>query len=108
MSAGKCWCGHDCARCITYLATVTGDAALRARAREFYKNEFGFDIPEDGIHCMGGRTEDVFALCRDCPFRKCCREKDVAGCDMCDEPCGMYEEYRDRYVNRCNQVQGEA
>ena len=66
-----CYCGHDCTRCITYLATVKNDDELRKQSQQFYKNEFGLDIPLSEIHCMGGRSDDIFKLCRGCPWMKC-------------------------------------
>lgn len=104
MSAGKCYCGHDCGRCVIYLATVNDDSGLRERAREFYLNEFGRDIPPEEFRCLGGRSDNVFGLCRECPFRNCCREKGLEACAECDPPCAAYEDYREKYVNKCNQV----
>ena len=99
-----CYCGHDCARCITYLATQKDDDALREQSRKFYKEEFGQDIPLKEFHCMGGRSEDVFVLCRECPFRKCCRERGLETCSSCAEyPCEMLAAYQAKYVNQCNQ-----
>ena len=63
-----CYCGHDCARCLTYLATINNDEDLRKQSQEFYKAEFGIDIPLKDIHCLGGRSEDIFYLCKECPF----------------------------------------
>ena len=100
-----CCCGHDCARCLTYLATVHNDEALRRQSQEFYQSEFGIDIPPEDIHCHGGRSEDVFCLCRACPFVKCCRERGVDACSDCTEyPCGSIRAYQEKYVNKCNQI----
>ncbi|MBQ8551773.1 MAG: DUF3795 domain-containing protein [Clostridia bacterium] len=100
-----CYCGHDCARCITYLATIKNDAALRQQAREFYKDEFSIDVSIEDIHCLGGRSDDVFFLCKECPWAKCCRERGIDSCTECEVyPCKVLTAYSDKYVNKCNQV----
>ena len=100
-----CCCGHDCGRCVTYLATVGQDEALRQRAQTFYRDTFGLSIPLSELHCMGGRSDDVFYLCKGCPWMKCCSERNVSSCDECaDYPCAPLADYMDKYVNRCNQV----
>lgn len=100
-----CYCGHDCSGCVTYLATTNNDDALREQSRRFYKEEFGLDIPLGQINCRGGRTDRVLALCRSCPFRKCCKQHHVEACSLCPEyPCNLIADYRKKYVNQCNQI----
>ena len=98
-------CGHDCARCKIYLATVREDDGLQRESKRFYRDAFAADLPLDAFHCLGCRSEDVFALCRDCPFTACADRHGVTHCSDCgDYPCAMLAEYRDTYVNRCNQI----
>ncbi len=100
-----CFCGHDCARCVTRLATVNNDNKLREQSRRFYKETFGYDIPLSEIRCMGGRTDDIFKLCHGCPFGECCRGKGFGSCSECgDYPCKLLAGYIEKYVNKCNQV----
>lgn len=100
-----CYCGHDCTRCLTYLATVHNDEALRERSQHFYKNAFGMEIPLEQVHCFGGRSEDVFYLCRECPFIQCCKEHAVEQCADCSIfPCQKIKAYQEKYVNQCNQI----
>jgi hypothetical protein len=100
-----CFCGHDCSKCVTYLATVKDDAVLREQSRQFYLTEFGFDIPLQEFRCRGGRSDDVFYLCRACPWMKCCRERGIDACTECDVyPCRPLAEYTGKYVNKCNQL----
>ena len=105
-----CFCGHDCARCVTRLATVCGDNTLREQARQFYRDSLGLDIPLADLHCLGGRSNDVMSLCRDCPFAVCCRQRGLQHCTDCpDHPCPPLRDYTARYVNRANQIpQGDA
>ena len=100
-----CCCGHDCSRCLTYLSTINNDENLRKQSQSFYKTEFAIDIPLKDIHCLGGRSEDVFCLCKECPFVKCCKEHNVERCIECSEyPCKTIKEYQEKYVNKCNQI----
>ena len=100
-----CFCGHDCSRCITYLATIKDDDGLRKQSQKFYKNEFGYDIPLSDIRCMGGHSENIFYLCHGCPWMKCCREHNINSCSECGEyPCKPLAEYQEKYVNKCNQI----
>ena len=100
-----CYCGHDCASCLTYLATINNNEELRKQSQSFYKTEFGIDISLENIHCLGGRSEDVFCLCKECPFVKCCKEHEVETCSNCLEyPCININEYQEKYVNKCNQT----
>ena len=97
MNKLACYCGHDCARCLTYLATVNDDEDLRKQSQKFYKTEFGIDIPPKDIHCLGGRSEDIFYLCKECPFIKCCKEHSIEMC--CDCPkylCNDIKEYQEK------------
>lgn len=105
--APTCFCGHDCSRCLTYLATVNNSDELRRQSQQFYKDTFGHDIPLTEIHCLGGRSDDIFYLCRDCPRRKCAKEKRLSACSDCAEyPCKPLAEYQARWVNKCNQMGG--
>ena len=100
-----CYCGHDCARCVTYIATQTNDENLRQRSQRFYKEMFGLDIPLDKINCEGGKSERVFELCTGCPFAACCKKHAVDSCDECPEyPCKNILDYQTKYVNKVNQI----
>ena len=99
-----CYCAHDCSRCLTYLATVGNDDNLRKQSQKFYQNEFGITVPLEKIRCLGGRSDHVFFLCRECPWANCCREHGHEVCSDCsDYPCDALKEYQQKYVNRVNQ-----
>ncbi len=103
-----CCCGHDCSRCLTYLATINNDEKMRKQAQMFYKTEMGIDIPIKDIHCLGGCSKDVFCLCQECPFIKCCDEHNVEICSDCPGfPCELIKSYQENYVNKCNQIKYE-
>ena len=104
-----CCCGHDCARCLTYLATVRDDDSLRRQSQRFYRETLALDIPLADLYCLGGRSEVVMPLCRECPFTACCRTRGIDRCADCpDSPCPALADYAAKYVNHTNQInQGE-
>lgn len=102
----ECYCGHDCARCNTYIATQRNDDILRKKSQGFYKETFGLDIPLEEFNCEGGRSDNRFGLCRDCPFVKCCKKHYVSSCGECPEyPCKEISDYQIKYVNKSNQLE---
>lgn len=101
----KCYCGHDCSRCVTYIATQTDDDTLREQSQRFYKEQFGKNVPLEKISCYGGRSKNVFELCKSCPFVKCCNENNVNSCSKCPKyPCQEILDYNKKYVNKTNQI----
>lgn len=99
------YCGHDCAKCVTYLATQSDSDILRKRVQRFYKEEFGRDIPLGKLNCAGCKKDNVFEPCLECPFRKCCKNRGIEACNGCSEyPCKSLEDYQAKYVNKCNQI----
>ena len=103
-----CYCGHDCSKCVTYIATQTNNEDLRRQAQSFYKESFGLDIPIEKFYCDGGRSQNVFELCKECPFKKCCIERGIDACGKCSEyPCNDISDYQEKYVNKCNQLRNE-
>ncbi|HHT26494.1 MAG TPA: DUF3795 domain-containing protein [Firmicutes bacterium] len=106
---GKCYCGHDCSRCVVYVATINDNAALRRQAQEFYQTAFHQSVPLDRIRCLGGRTSAVFNSCHACPWRQCCRERRINACEECDDyPCTAFAAYQAKYVNKYLQVADEG
>lgn len=98
-------CGHDCSKCITFLATVQNDDTLRKQSQQFYKTMFGLDVPLDEVNCLGCQSDNVFKLCKSCPFVKCASERKNAACSECIEyPCNALAEYQEKYVNKYNQI----
>ena len=103
-----CYCGHDCSKCVTNIATQTNNDDLRRQAQRFYKESFGLDIPLEKFYCDGGRSKNVFELCKECPFKKCCIEHGIDACSKCSEyPCKDISDYQEKYVNKCNQLENK-
>ncbi|MBQ8640720.1 MAG: DUF3795 domain-containing protein [Clostridia bacterium] len=109
MADMKCYCGHDCGRCLVRLATVTDDAALaaayRKEAHTFYRDVMHMEIPPEKLVCHGGHADTVMEACSGCPFRKCCREREIERCRDCTEyPCDSILRYEKTWVNRFLQI----
>ncbi|MBQ2726312.1 MAG: DUF3795 domain-containing protein [Clostridia bacterium] len=100
MVTEPCFCGHDCGRCLVRC----GDS----RALDFYRDEMGISLNPEDLHCGGGRSESVMKLCRDCPMRKCCRERGLDFCIDCESPCSTYLNYVKKYVNKAGQCDETA
>ena len=104
-----CCCGHDCARCNVFLATLYDDTALRREAQTYYAQAFGVPLREDELVCLSGHSSTMLALCVSCPWMACAREKGLSSCAVCAEhPCPPLAAYQAAYVNRANQQQGSA
>ena len=106
-----CFCGHDCSKCRTFHATLSNDNNMRKNIIEYYRSEFKQDIPIDKLYCLSGRSDVIMEGCRDCPFMKCCRGKNLQACSECTQyPCQMLDIYIKTYVNKSNQIkcQGEV
>jgi len=99
-----CYCGHDCARCKVYRATIEDNDALRAESAAFYGEAMGRSFPIEAMNCHGGRSDNVMEGCKECPFMVCCKELGLEGCLDCTSPCVMFLEYHTTYVNKVNQV----
>ncbi len=103
-----CYCGHDCSRCYVYLATVESEPVKAAEYREkavaFYRDEMDLTLAPETMVCLGGRSDTVMEACADCPFRRCCGEKQVQRCTDCGVyPCETIAVYEKRWVNRGGQ-----
>ena len=105
---GVCFCGHDCSRCLVYLATVTDKpetaAEYRRQAQDFYRDTLHMEIPPEKLVCLGGRSDAVMEVCLACPFRKCCQDRNIDRCRDCpDYPCDEIAAYEAQWVNKANQ-----
>ena len=99
-----CYCGHDCSKCKVYLATLSGDAAMREESLRFYKEQMNLDIPPERMLCHGGRSDEIMEACQGCPFAKCCKEKGIHSCAECTRQCKTFRWHVEKYVNQCNQL----
>ena len=92
------YCGLVCSGCPAFLATLNDDDTAREKAAAFYAKKYGFDLKPEDINCDGCLTEGGRQLgyCRTCEIRKCCREKGLDNCTVCNEqPCEKLQKLHD-------------
>jgi hypothetical protein len=79
--------GLVCSNCPTYLATKNDDDDARAKTAAFYAEKFGFDLKPEDINCEGCLTVGgrLIGYCRTCGIRKCCSDRGLENCALCDE-----------------------
>lgn len=90
MSRMIAYCGLVCSNCPTFLATQNDDDIAREKTAAFYSEKFGFNLKPEEINCDGCISEGgkLIGYCQSCEIRKCCREKALDSCTICDEqPC---------------------
>lgn len=82
-------CGIDCQICDAYIATQTGDTALRQKLAENYLKNFGKEIPLDQLACDGcGEKGSHIGFCAVCEIRACAFAKGYKTCAECESfPC---------------------
>ena len=84
------YCGLTCSSCPTFLATQNDDDVAREKTAAFYSEKFGFNLKPEDINCDGCLSDGgkLIAYCQTCEIRKCCSEKGLNNCAVCDEqPC---------------------
>lgn len=100
-----CYCGHDCARCRVFLATINDDHDLREQSAAYYQESLKTPMSLDNLYCLSARSDEVMVGCRQCPFMKCAKDKSLSICEDCqNHPCQTLAWYTDTYVNKTNQV----
>jgi hypothetical protein len=84
------YCGLICSDCPTFLATQNDDDEARKKTAEYYSEKFGFILKPEDINCDGCLTDggNLIAYCKTCEIKKCCQDKCLDHCTVCDEqPC---------------------
>ncbi|MEG0529665.1 MAG: DUF3795 domain-containing protein, partial [Bacilli bacterium] len=85
------YCGANCSKCNTYLATQNNDFEFIKRAKKFYKDVFQNDLPLEYIHCGGCYSKNKIHLRiidKICNYEVCTKSKKVLTCLSCHQyPC---------------------
>jgi Protein of unknown function (DUF3795) len=95
------YCGLTCQTCPIYLATrqekKEEQARMRAEIIKLCKDNYGINyMLEDITDCDGCQTEGerLFSSSKNCPIRKCARERELENCAYCTEyACGKLEAF---------------
>lgn len=95
------YCGLDCQSCPIYLVTREQDKKKQKEKRKeivrlikkHYVLEFKLEDITDCDGCMAD-TGRLFRACKDCPIRKCARQRKLESCAYCEEYiCDTLEEF---------------
>jgi hypothetical protein len=92
------YCGLICSRCPTFLATQADDDVARAKTAASISEKYGLNFKPEEINCDGCISEGgkLIGYCQSCEVRKCCREKGLANCTVCDEqPCDKLTKFHE-------------
>ena len=81
------YCGLDCEKCDTYLATINDDQELRIKTAKLWAELNHAPILPEHINCQGCRAEGVKTVfCESmCGIRQCAMKKGVATCGDCSD-----------------------
>lgn len=87
MSKMIAYCGLVCSNCPTFIATQNDDDAARKKTADLYAEKFEFDLKPEEINCYGCKSEGgkLIGYCQICEIRKCCRQKGLENCALCDD-----------------------
>lgn len=101
MTAIIAYCGLTCQTCPIYLATRQENKEEQSRMKDeiikLCKDHYGINYNlEDITDCGGCQTEGerLFSSSKNCPIRKCARERELENCAYCTEyACGKLEAF---------------
>ena len=101
MSEMIAYCGLDCKSCPIFLVTREQNKEKQEEKRkeilQFLKEHYDLKYRlEDITDCDGCMSETgrLFSACKDCPIRKCARQKELESCAYCEEyVCKTLEEF---------------
>ena len=81
-------CGINCAACPAMIATLTDDAALRAKTAAGWSKSSDHHFRPEEINCAGCTTTTGPHLTyyeSTCEIRKCARSRKVENCALCPD-----------------------
>lgn len=81
------YCGIDCSKCESYLATQNDSDMERKKIAEQCRIEFHVDLKPEEINCNGCKSDGVKCAFAEtlCEIRKCNMEKSQPYCAVCSE-----------------------
>lgn len=83
------YCGFDCGACPIFVATESGNDALKDELATRYSVE-SKRLDRSDIKCCGCKSELslVHSFCGKCVYRLCARKRGIGSCGECvDYPC---------------------
>ncbi|MBU3949058.1 MAG: DUF3795 domain-containing protein, partial [Proteobacteria bacterium] len=88
------YCGIDCSKCPSYLATQSGKHQELEKVAKSLEKVYRTEVKPEYVICDGCRSEGRLSyFCRNkCKMRKCCTDKGFHSCIECfDFPCKELE-----------------
>lgn len=81
------YCGIDCSKCETYLATKADSDIARKKIADRCLKEFNVRLKPKQIHCTCCKSEGVKCMFAEdiCRIRKCNMERSLPHCALCPE-----------------------
>lgn len=81
------YCGIDCSKCESYLATQTDSDVERKKIAEQCRIDFNVNLKPEEINCNGCKSDDAKCSFAEtlCEIRKCNMEKSQPYCSVCSE-----------------------
>jgi len=81
------YCGLDCEKCDTYIATKNNDDELRKKTAELWSKMNNTTITPEMINCEGCRTSGIKCYFCDamCEIKKCAVGKNFETCADCKD-----------------------
>lgn len=85
-------CGLWCGVCSIYIAHENNNLKFKEKLLPVYK---GIAKDLDDIACTGCLSEGtIFPVCKVCAIKKCCKDKKIKGCYLCEEfPCKFIDNF---------------
>lgn len=90
------FCGLECTKCPSYLATINDDDDARLKTSVMLKEKYGLEYTPAEINCNGCLSTDglLLGFCNNCKIRQCGREKGLENCTLCQElPCEKLDKF---------------
>ncbi|MDA3918306.1 MAG: DUF3795 domain-containing protein [Deltaproteobacteria bacterium] len=84
------YCGIDCSKCPSYLATQSGSNEELAKVAKKLAKRYRAEVKPEYVICDGCKAEKrhSFFCANSCKMRQCCIDKNYNSCIECsDFPC---------------------
>ena len=81
------YCGLDCEKCDTYIATINNDQELRVKTAKLWTELNNTSILPEHINSQGCRADGIKTVYCDslCSIRQCAMKKCVSTCGDCPD-----------------------
>lgn len=81
------YCGLNCDKCETKIATLKNDDNLRKKVAEKWSKLNNTEIPYEAINCLGCKKGSIKSIfCESiCEVRKCALSNKIDSCDKCKD-----------------------